>query len=333
MYLPGIENTGELQDTEQCLYKPEYQTNGVQEVNQTINMDTHEKGIYQFHDQSGYIKPTDPEVIYEREPARIAIRKKISQREKHPIKHPEEGLGKAHPPLTKELKRPVSPQKVPGYFPTKEDWERAIRRVVASRGGRKKGKTQRTSKASKHQSSHQEGDPPEKRPPQPPRMGQGAGGGGGDDPGDPDEPDDSGLGDGQDEEDEDETETETEGEVPQEELTQSLHGQIVHRVRIPTKFMGPSSHKARRFSKPTRRGGGGNSPSPSPPPSRGGHERRKRKVPKRPRWVYMVQGPPGPPGQDGRDGRDGANAPPVPAPPSNSKCYYQFRHLCSRTVI
>ena len=35
-------------------------------------MDTHEKGIYQFHDQSGYIKPTDPEVIYEREPTRIA---------------------------------------------------------------------------------------------------------------------------------------------------------------------------------------------------------------------------------------------------------------------
>ena len=49
-------------------------------------------------------------------------------------------------------------------------------------------------------------------------------GGGGDDPGDPDEPDDSGLGDGQDEEDEDETATETEGEVPQEELPQSLHG-------------------------------------------------------------------------------------------------------------
>ena len=143
-------------------------------------------------------------------------------------------------------------------------------------------------------------------------MGQG--GGGGDDPEDPDEPDDSGLGDAQNEEDEDETETETEGEVPQEELPQSLHGQIVHRVCIPTKLMGPSSHKAREFSKSTRRGGGGNSPSPSPPPSRGGHGRRKRKVPKRPRWVYMVQGPPGPPGQDGRDGRDGANAPPVPAP-------------------
>ena len=313
VYPLGIENTGELQDTEQYLYKPEYQTNGVQGVNQTINMNTHEKGIYQFHDQSEYIKPTDPEVIYEREPARIAIRKKISQHEKHPIKHPKEGLGKAHPPLTKELKRPMSPQKVPGYFPTKKDWERAIRRVVASRGGCKKGKTQRTSKASKHQSSRQEGDPPEERPPQPPRMGQGARGGGGDDPGDPDEPDDSGLGDGQDEEDEDETETETEGEVPQEELPQSLRGQIVHHVHIPTKLMGPSSHKARRFNKPTRRGGGGNSPSPSPPPSRGGHERRKRKVPKRPRWVYMVQGPPGPPGQDGRDGRDGANAPPVPA--------------------
>ena len=100
------------------------------------------------------------------------------------------------------------------------------------------------------------------------------------------------MGDGQDEEDEDETETETEGEVLQEELPQSLRGQIVHRVRIPTKLMGPSSHKARRFSKPTRRGGGGNSPSPSPPPSRGGHGRRKRKVPKRPQWAYMVQGPP-----------------------------------------
>ena len=154
---------------------------------------------------------------------------------------------------------------MPGYFPTKEDWERAIKRVVASKEGRKKGKTQRTSKTSKHQSSRQEGDPPEERPPQPPRMGQGAGGGGGDDPGDPDEPDDSGLGDGQDEEDEDETETETEGEVPQEELPQSLRGQTVHRIRIPTKLMGSSSHKARRFNKPTRRGGGGNSPSPSPP--------------------------------------------------------------------
>ena len=152
----------------------------------------------------------------------------------------------------------MSPQKVAGYFPTKEDWERALRRVVASRGGRKKGKTQGTIKASKHQSSHQEGDPPEERPPQPPRMGQGAGGGGGggDDPEDPDEPDDNGLGDAQNEEDEYETETETEGEVPQEELPQSLHGQIVHHVRIPTKLMGPSSHKARRFSKPTRRGGG-----------------------------------------------------------------------------
>ena len=116
------------------------------------------------------------------------------------------------------------------------------------------------------------------------------------------------MGDGQDEEDEDETETKTEGEVPQEELPQSLRRQTVHRVRIPTKLMGPSSHKARRFNKPTRRGGGGNSPPPSPPPSRGGHERRKRKIPKRSRWVYMVQGPPG------QDGRDGANAPPVPAP-------------------
>ena len=165
MYPLKIENTGELQNSEQYLYKPEYQTNSVQGVNQTINMDTHEKGIYQFRDQSGYIRPTDPEVIYEREPARIAIRKKISQREKYPIKHPEEGLGKTHPPLTKGLKGPMSPQKVPGYFPTKEDWERAIRRVVASRGGHKKGKTQRTSKVSKHQSSHQEGDPPEERPP------------------------------------------------------------------------------------------------------------------------------------------------------------------------
>ena len=178
VYPLKIENTGELQNTEQYLYKPEYQTNGAQGVDQTINMDTHEKGIYQFLDQSGYIRPTDPEVIYEREPARIAIRKKISQHEKPPIKHPEEGLVKTHPLLIKELKRPMSPQKVPGFFPTKEDWERAIRRVMASRGGHKKGNTQRTSKASKHQRGRQEGDPPEERPPQPPRMGQGAGGGG-----------------------------------------------------------------------------------------------------------------------------------------------------------
>ena len=280
VYPPEIENEGELQDTEQYLYKPEYQTNGIQGVDQTINMDTHGKGTY-LHDQSGYIRPTDLEVIYEREPARIAIRKKISQHEKHPIKNPKEGLSKTHPLLTKELKRPMSPQKVPGYFPTKEDWERAIRRVMASRGVCKKGKTQKASKASKHQSSCQEGAPPEERPPQPPRMGQGAGGGGGggDDPGDPDEPDDSGLGDGQDEEGEDETETETEGEVPQEELPQLLRGQIVHQVHILTKLMGPSSHKARRFNKPTRRVGGGYSPSPSTPPSRGGHGRGKRKVP------------------------------------------------------
>ena len=69
MYPRGTENTEELQDTEQCLYKPEYQTNGVQGVNQTINKDTHEERIYQFHDQSGYIRPTDSQVIYEREPA------------------------------------------------------------------------------------------------------------------------------------------------------------------------------------------------------------------------------------------------------------------------
>ena len=38
-------------------------------------MDTHEKE-HQFRDQSEYKRPVDPEVIYEREPARIAIRKK-----------------------------------------------------------------------------------------------------------------------------------------------------------------------------------------------------------------------------------------------------------------
>ena len=76
-----------------------------------------------------YIRPVDPEVIYEREPATIAIRKKISQHEKHPIEHSEEGLGKTHPFLVKELKKPIRLQKVPGYFPTKEDWERAIKRV------------------------------------------------------------------------------------------------------------------------------------------------------------------------------------------------------------
>ena len=101
VYPPGIENEGELQDTEQYLYKSEYQTNGIQGVDQTINIHIHGKGIYQFHDQSGYIRPTEPEVIYEREPARIAIRKKISQCEKHPIKHPEEGLSKTHPLLTR----------------------------------------------------------------------------------------------------------------------------------------------------------------------------------------------------------------------------------------
>ena len=268
-----------------------------------------------------------------REPARIAIRKKILQHEKHPIKHPEEGLGKTHPFLVKELKKPISLQKVPGYFPTKEDWERAIKRVVASKEGRKKGKTQRTSKASKHQSSRQEGDPPEERPSQPPRMGQGAGGGGGDDPGDPDEPDDSGLGDGQDEEDEDETETETEGEVPQEELPQSLRGQTVHRIRIPTKLMGSSSHKARRFNKPTRRGGGGNSPSPSPPlveeVMKGGKEKYLKdlggsiwykdlqdlldKMAEMAEMVLMHH----------------LCLPPM----TNSKYYYQFGHLCFRTVI
>ena len=119
MYLPRIGNIKELQNPEQYLYKPEYQINGVQGVNQTINMDTREKGIYQFRDQSEYIRPVDPEVIYEREPARIAIRKKILQHKKHPIEHSEEGLGKTHPFLVKELKKPIRLQKVPGYFPHK----------------------------------------------------------------------------------------------------------------------------------------------------------------------------------------------------------------------
>ena len=43
VYSPRIGNIKELQDTEQYLYKPEYQTNGIQWVNQTINMDTHKK--------------------------------------------------------------------------------------------------------------------------------------------------------------------------------------------------------------------------------------------------------------------------------------------------
>ena len=81
VYPQRIGNTKELQNTEQYLYKPEYQINGVQGVNQTINVDTHEKGIYQFRDQSGYIRLVDPEVIYEREPTRIPIRKKILQHE------------------------------------------------------------------------------------------------------------------------------------------------------------------------------------------------------------------------------------------------------------
>ena len=51
VYTPGIENEGELQDTEQYLYKPEYQTYGKQGVDKTIKMDTHGKGIYQFHDK------------------------------------------------------------------------------------------------------------------------------------------------------------------------------------------------------------------------------------------------------------------------------------------
>ena len=55
VYPLRIENTGEPQDTEQYLCKPEYQTNSVQGVNQTINMDTLEKGIYQFMINQGIL--------------------------------------------------------------------------------------------------------------------------------------------------------------------------------------------------------------------------------------------------------------------------------------
>ena len=119
VYSPRIENIKELQNTERYLYKPEYQINSVQGVNQTINMDTREKGIYQFRDQSEYIRPVDPEVIYEREPARITIRKKISQHEKHPIEHSEEGLGKTHPFLVKELRNLSDFRRCQDIFPQK----------------------------------------------------------------------------------------------------------------------------------------------------------------------------------------------------------------------
>ena len=275
------------------------------------------------------IRPTQPEVIYERE-SRRATRYPSNQDSKV---RKEDSIRKSHPLLVQELERPLTPNASlkpeyytinrgcyacggEGHYATKKERDTAIKGIITAKGGTSKRKTQGTRPSGQSQGTDQRGEYPQERPPpQKPQQSQSAGGGGGgDDPSDPSGSDDSGITNDQNEEEE-ETETETEmeeKEVPQEELPRILKGHKVHKVRVPSKLLGPTTQvrgRSRGY------GGGGSSPSPSPPPNGGHPHRRKRKPKKRkPTWVYMVQGPPGVPGKDAKDGKDGASAPLIPAP-------------------
>ena len=268
------------------------------------------------------VRSPQPEIIYEREPNRRAPpRAREANYENIQEKRPMTELQKAHPLLTQEIRRSLSPDELKlnsRFCSSRENWKKASREAtkVQKEPTRKRPREagDRTKRTSQGDSS-----PHKRRPSQRPAQGQtagGMGGGGGNDPDgsdDPTDPEDSGDDEESSEQNETETESEMEQEVPQEELPEGLRGQKVHRIRITQKLVKPitkSRGKPRRGRGP---GGGGSSPSPSPPPSRGPSRRRKRKKDKY-TWVYMVQGPPGPPGQDGRDGRDGTSAPPLPAP-------------------
>ena len=276
------------------------------------------------------IRPTQPEVIYKRE-SRRTTRYPPDQNSK--VKR-ENGIRKSHPLLVQELERPLTPKASlksehyttdrgcyacgrEGHYATKEEKNKVIKGIITAEGGGRKQKAQVPRQRKHGQQSDQKGDNPQERPPPwQPRQNQGAGGGGGgDDPSDPNDSDYTNTTDDQNEEGE-ETETETEmeeEEIPQNELPKILKGHKVHRVRVPSKLLGPTIQT--RSKSHGHGGGGGNSPSPSPPPDGRHPSRRKGKPKKRkPTWVYMVQGPPGLPGKDGRDGKDGANAPPILAP-------------------
>ena len=230
-------------------------------------------------------------------------------------------LQKAHPLLTQEIRRSLSPDELKlnsRFCSSRGNWKKASRETTKVQREPTRKRPREAGDGIKR-TSQGDSSPHKRQPSQQPTRGQtagGMGGGGGNDPDgsdDPTDPEDSGDDEESSKQNETETESEMEQEVPQEELPEGLRGQKVHRIRITQKLVKPitkSRGKPRRGCGP---GGGGSSPSPSPPPSRGPSRRRKRKKDKY-TWVYMVQGPPGPPGQDGRDGRDGASAPPVPAP-------------------
>ena len=262
------------------------------------------------------IRPTQPEVIYEREPRRT-VRLPTGQNLKMTKKDNARG---SHPLLVQEIERPMSPSASlkPKYYAMKEEWDQVIKGVITAEGGTGTQKTQGAKQSTHGQQSNQKSDHPQRKPPpQEPRQSQGAGSGeGGDDPSDPSDSDGSGLTNDQDEEEE-ETETKTEmeeEEIPQDELPKILKGHKVHRVRVPSKLLVPAAQDKGRSCRHGG-GGGGSSRSPSPPPNgRRPHKRKGKPKKRKPTWVYMVQGPPGLPGKDGKDGKDGASAPPIPAP-------------------
>ena len=216
------------------------------------------------------IRPTQPEVIYERE-SRRTTRYPSDQNSKV---RKEDDIRKSHPLLVQELERPLTPNASlkPEHYATKKERDTAKKGIITAEGGTRTRKTQGTRQSRQSQGTNQRGEYPQERPPpRKPQQSQGAGGGGGgDDPSDPSDSDDSGATNDQDEEEE-ETETETElgeEEIPQNELPKILKGHKVHRVRVPSKLLGPTTQARSRSQR--HGGGGGSSPSPSPPPN-GGH--------------------------------------------------------------
>ena len=221
------------------------------------------------------VRSPQPEIIYEREPERRALFQAMETNyENIQKKRPMTELQKAHPLLTQEIRRSLSPDELKlnsRFCSSRENWKKASREAtkVQKEPTRKRpreagDRTKRTSQG--------DGSPHKRQPSQQPTRGQsagGMGGGRGNDPDgsdDPTDPEDSGDDEESSEQEETETESAMEQEVPQEELPKGLHGQKVHRIRISQKLVNPTIKSRGRPRKGYEAGGGGSSPSPSPPP-------------------------------------------------------------------
>ena len=183
------------------------------------------------------VRSPQPEIIYEREPNRRAPpRAREANYENIQEKRPMTELQKAHPLLTQEIRRSLSPDELKlnsRFCSSRENWKKASREAtkVQKEPTRKRPREagDRTKRTSQGDSS-----PHKRQPSQQPTRGQtagGMGGGGGNDPDgsdDPTDPKDSGDDEESSEQNETETESEMEQEVPQEELPEGLRGQKVH---------------------------------------------------------------------------------------------------------